>query len=271
MPVDIGNVTEIFTKIILRNDVAETWENSTIVLERGEPALELDLETGYAKFKVGDGSHVFADLPYSTATPKEIQDMIDTAIANIEGGGGGTGTDGIYAVELSSGTNNGTLKLKVNNNTYDNIFVTGLGSAAFTDVSDYATAAQGAKADIAMAFKGIVDTLPTVGGIGDTYKVSAKIDIEADLSYTGEDVSASIGDIITLLNNGWLVVPCGAVAETAKALEEGISASVTGAVTGSAAAANAGETLNIEITSVNADYIIQGTKTIIFNGGSASN
>lgn len=258
--VDIGNITEIFTKIVLRNDVFTTWEASTIILEKGEPALEMDLDKKVAKFKIGDGSSTFMDLPYSTLTPDEIQDMINKSmIASGE----------IKSVSLSSGTNNGTVKFTVNNVVYDNIAVTGLGSAAFTEVSDYATAKQGEKADISMAFKGIIDTLPDTGSIGDTYKVNADITIDAELSYTGVETIASAGDMLTLLMNGWLVVPCGK-AEVAKSLEKGISATVSGAVTGSAEAANAGETLDIKITSINSDYITPGTKTIILNGGSAS-
>ena len=263
MAFDFGNITEIMTKIILRNDVASVWEQSNIVLEKGEPALELDLEKGIAKFKVGDGTRTFNELPYSTATPEEIQKMIEDAIVNI-------GSGKIDSVELTSGTNNGTLKLKVNGVEYDNIAVTGLGTAAFEDASAFATAEQGRKADNAMAFKGIVDVLPEVGNIGDTYKVSTEIVIAAELSYTGEEVKAVKGDMITLINNGWLVVPSGVIAESAKTLEKGISATVSGAVTGSAEEANAGETLDIKITSINADYLTPGTKTIILNGGSAA-
>lgn len=53
-------------------------------------------------------------------------------------------------VKLESGTNNGTLKLIVNGTATDNVAVTNLGSAAFTATSNYATAAQGAKADSAV-------------------------------------------------------------------------------------------------------------------------
>lgn len=53
-------------------------------------------------------------------------------------------------VKLESGTNNGTLKLIVNGTATDNVAVTNLGSAAFTATSNYATAAQGAKADSAI-------------------------------------------------------------------------------------------------------------------------
>lgn len=64
-------------------------------------------------------------------------------------------------VTLESGTNNGTVKLTVNGTATDNVAVKGLKSAAYTDSSDYATAAQGTKADNAMpkaggAFTGAV-------------------------------------------------------------------------------------------------------------------
>ena len=104
------NIAELFTKIILRNDVAEAWATSTLVLEKGEPALEIDLEKGVAKFKIGDGTRSFNELPYSTSTPEEIQGMIDAAIEKAGGfTGGGDGT-GIKSVTLASGTENGTLK-----------------------------------------------------------------------------------------------------------------------------------------------------------------
>ena len=54
------------------------------------------------------------------------------------------------SVKLESGTNNGTLKLTVNGTATDNVAVTNLGSAAFTAASNYAAAAQGAKADSAI-------------------------------------------------------------------------------------------------------------------------
>lgn len=53
-------------------------------------------------------------------------------------------------VKLESGTNSGTLKLTVNGTATDNIAVKNLGSAAYTASSDYATAAQGTKADNAV-------------------------------------------------------------------------------------------------------------------------
>lgn len=62
----------------------------------------------------------------------------------------GKADSSIQSVSLESGTNNGTLKLTVDGTATDNIAVTGLGSAAYTESTAYATAAQGTKADNAM-------------------------------------------------------------------------------------------------------------------------
>lgn len=269
----MANITEIITKIILRNDVASTWEKSTIVLEKGEPALEMDMDNKVARFKIGDGVHKFSELPYSTATPAEIQKMIDDSI-EAKGGFGG-----IESIELKPGTNNGTVKLIVNGVEYDNIDVTGLGSAAFTNINAYATAEQGKKADRSMALKGTigftedatVKDLPALEvAVGDTYKSVSEFIIAASDSFTGTDVLVTPGDMIVAMENGkWLVIPSG-TAESARSLTQGISANVRGAVTGSAVAANAGETMDIVITEVNADFLTTGSNTLILQGGSAS-
>ena len=62
--------------------------------------------------------------------------------------------DKIGSVTLAGGTNNGTVKLTVDGTATDNIAVTGLKSAAYTEASAYATAAQGTKADNAMPKSG---------------------------------------------------------------------------------------------------------------------
>lgn len=264
------NVTHITTKILLRNDVLPNWKLSTIILEKGEPAIEFDQATLTSKIKIGDGLHTFNELPYSTMTPTEIRALI--AEASIGGGSGGA----VNSVQLSSGTKNGTLKLTVNGVAYDNVAVTGLGSAAYTDVSDYATAEQGARAELSMNFKGFIETLPEDAVVGDTFSVAAQLTIPADISATTTDVEVVGGGIITVNEDGkWAVLSSGIVdtantAHTADTLSAGISAELSGGVVGTAESANAGETLSIDVTEVNTDYLVQGVKVIILNGGSAS-
>ena len=57
---------------------------------------------------------------------------------------------GVHSVNLSGGTDNGTLKLTVDGIATDKIAVTGLKSAAYTESTAYATSAQGALADSAV-------------------------------------------------------------------------------------------------------------------------
>ncbi|MDR2770199.1 MAG: hypothetical protein LBB08_01995, partial [Rickettsiales bacterium] len=62
----------------------------------------------------------------------------------------GKADSAVQSVGLASGTNNGTVKLTVGGAAADNIAVKGLGSAAYTASTAYATAAQGTKADSAV-------------------------------------------------------------------------------------------------------------------------
>jgi hypothetical protein len=222
----------------------------------------MDLEKRTTRIKIGDGIHTFNELPYSTITPDDIQDMIDKSMVNV---------GAIHSVVLSSGTRNGTLKLVINGIEYDDIEVTGLGSAAYTNASDYATAEQGKRADVSMVYRGSTVVLPTGDiSIGDTYCVLSDFTIPYDESTTGSPVKVTIGDTITYTTERkWGVMPKG-VADTANSLTEGISANITGGAIGKAEAANAGETMNIEITQLNTDYLKQGTKVIVLNGGNAT-
>lgn len=95
----------------------------------------------------------------TAATPNSVKSAYDrasTAITNAANAqtaannAQSTADSKIGSVALASGTNNGTLKLTVDGTATDNITVKGLGSAAYTASSAYATAAQGTKADNAM-------------------------------------------------------------------------------------------------------------------------
>lgn len=116
------------TRISLKTDTTTNWATSTLVLLKGEAALEIT-ESGDYKIKFGDGVKTFKELTYATMTPAEINALI---------------TDGaVQSVSLETGTNNGTVKLTVDGKATDNIAVKGLGSAAYTNTNAYATAAQG--------------------------------------------------------------------------------------------------------------------------------
>lgn len=94
------------TRIALKSDTTANWAKSTLVLLKGEQAIEIT-ESGAYKIKIGDGVKTFAELPYATMTPEEISALI--------------GDGSVQNVTLASGTNNGTLKLTVDGTTTDNI------------------------------------------------------------------------------------------------------------------------------------------------------
>lgn len=58
-------------RIQLRNDTAENWQNSTVVLLQGEFAVEND--TGL--FKIGNGTDVFKDLKYANKAGETSQEL----------------------------------------------------------------------------------------------------------------------------------------------------------------------------------------------------
>ena len=113
------------TRIVLKCDTTANWASSTLVLLKGEQAIEITT-TGACKIKIGDGVKTFKDLAYATMTPDEITALLTSG--------------SIQTVSLSSGTNNGTIALTVDGTKTDNIAVKGLKSAAYTDSSAYAPA-----------------------------------------------------------------------------------------------------------------------------------
>lgn len=68
------------TRIALKSDTTANWAKSTLVLLKGEQAIEIT-ESGAYKIKIGDGVKTFAELPYATMTPEEISALIgDTGV-----------------------------------------------------------------------------------------------------------------------------------------------------------------------------------------------
>ena len=82
------------TRIVLKNDTAENWSNSTGVLLKGEIGIEIDTR----KFKIGDGTSDWQALPYANMSIEEIESLFDEkAISIYEKEYNGT-TDGLNTV-----------------------------------------------------------------------------------------------------------------------------------------------------------------------------
>lgn len=85
------------------------------------------------------GSQGITDAAAASAAAQTAQQTADSKVGS---------------VSITGGTNNGTIKLTVDSSATDNIAVTGLKSAAYTEASAFATSAQGTKADNAMPKSG---------------------------------------------------------------------------------------------------------------------
>lgn len=147
--------------------VAADSKTDTLTLVGSNVTITPDATNDKITFTVANGSTSakgVVQLTNSTsststttaATPSSVKsayDLANTAKTNAANAQS-TADSKVGSVSLSSGTNNGTLKLTVDGTATDNIAVKGLGSAAYTNSSAYATASQGTKADNAMPKSG---------------------------------------------------------------------------------------------------------------------
>lgn len=114
------------------------------------------------------------------------------------------------SVVLATGTNNGTLKITVGGTTTDNVAVRGLKSAAYTESSAYATAAQGTKADNALP-KADFNSFKTTN--------SAAI---ADAKKAGTDAAASLNSYKTA-NDAKVSANASAISALQEAMKSGVT------------------------------------------------
>ena len=142
------------------------------------------------------------------------------------------------SVVLATGTNNGTLKITVGGTTTDNVAVRGLKSAAYTESSAYATAAQGTKADNALP-KADFNSFKTTN--------SAAI---ADAKKAGTDAAASLNSYKTA-NDAKVSANASAISALQEAMKSGVT--FKGKL----------DTLPAASSYSNGDLIIVGTKEYI--------
>ena len=142
------------------------------------------------------------------------------------------------SVVLATGTNKGTLKITVGGTATDNVAVKGLKSAAYTESSAYATAAQGTKADNALP-KADFNSFKTTN--------SAAI---ADAKKAGTDAAASLNSYKTA-NDAKVSANASAISALQEAMKSGVT--FKGKL----------DTLPAASSYSNGDLIIVGTKEYI--------
>lgn len=133
--------------------VVKGWATLLAKAQKGVDDAASALAAAQAAQSTADGKY---SKPAGGIPKTDLTAAVQTSLGKAD-----TALQSHQKVTLESGTNNGTVKITVNGTATDNVAVKGLKSAAYTESSAYATAAQGTKADNAMpkaggAFTGAV-------------------------------------------------------------------------------------------------------------------
>lgn len=157
---------------------------------------------------------------YTTGTAADLTetDSINAALGKLEARVVAAAAGGVQSVNghngnvvISTGSTNGTINIAGTKGTPASVSVAGLKSAAYTESSDYATAAQGAKADTAIQSIASTDTtginnyikVSTIDGDSTKIKISEHIvnleDIN-DLNVLTDDGLASARNVKTYVD-----------------------------------------------------------------------
>ena len=133
--------------------VVKGWATLLATAQKGVDDAAAAAAAAQAAQSTADGKY---SKPAGGIPKTDLAQAVQTSLGKAD-----TALQNHQKVTLESGTNNGTVKITVNGTATDNVAVKGLKSAAYTESSAYATAAQGTKADNAMpkaggAFTGAV-------------------------------------------------------------------------------------------------------------------
>lgn len=192
--------------IIFRNNFMTVSEINPIILLNGETAIEIDNDEKVVRIKIGNNISTYSELPfYKVGYSDNIIDIINEALSHYN--------IGTQSISISGGSENGTIKLKIDNSEYDNIKVTGLGSAAYTAISNYATSEQGIKADNAMPKTGgrFTGSVYLNNDPVDDYEASTKhyVDLKTGIKADSVVYKGTIGNNGTLREIPYLNVNSG--------------------------------------------------------------
>lgn len=166
-------------------DTVDSLKEIQDELERLGDAVELEAQFAAKADKVtGAVAGNFAGLDANGNLVDSGKKAADFAPANID--------TGVHTVVLASGTNNGTVKLTVDGIDTDNVAVTGLGSAAFTEAGAYEVA--GAAAAAQSAAEGKVTELANNAVAANTQGIA---DINAILEGHGDIVTHNAAEFAT--------------------------------------------------------------------------
>ena len=290
--------TEIKTRIIIRNDSAENWAGSEVILEKGEPAIEYDAVNKTAKIKFGDGTSTFSELPFSTLTPTEINSVIGNISSSVSGmqfkgtvGTSGTVTD---ISSIQSPQNGDTYKIitgitltseqSLDGNEHeltvgdiiicssdkwvfvpsDNEDVTSIKVAGSGDTINVSTTAQ--TGALVLGTAAGVNTVSTVTDSATTVPTSSAVKTYVDT------LENSLGTAAITDATAYATAAQGTLADNAMPKSGGTftgAITLPGAPTADLQAATK-KYVDDSVSSISTDSLIDGENILILNGGSAT-
>lgn len=188
----------INTQILLCNDTSVAWTTSSKILGKGEMAIEFFADENTPRFKFGDGEHTFAELNYVTMTPEGIQEAIESAVTSASHTHANKDVLDLLTSTWKSGVDEAVTKagtavqdVKIGETSIkDGSNIVTLGSAAQSETEDFATAAQGAKAE--SAIQGVKVNNKTLSPDGSKIVTITKADIGIDQVDNTSDLNKPI-------------------------------------------------------------------------------
>lgn len=230
---DVWHVTEKSAEYVWDG---KNWEELGSTVDLSSYATEAYVN---AKFTNPDGSFAGTAAKATMAEDSEklggiaadkYAQLTDITLKGVKVNGTALDIDGSKNVNVTvvEGTANGTIAV----NGAD-VSVHGLGSAAYTDSTAYATAEQGAKADSAIQQAGLIAALDASlapyaksADVASTYATKAELKTLNDASTSYEKSANKVDDISTVAE-GEVSVKYPSVKAVKKAIKEGIDAGDT--------------------------------------------
>lgn len=206
--------TTLNSRLLMCTKTTAAWESVTTVPLRGELCVEITDDNNIPKFKVGNGTDVYEDLPYATMTASEIQNLITTSAFDLNPATTSLLGGVIIGVNIEVDS---TGKISIKEASTSQKGVVQLSSAIDSTSTTQAATPSAVKQayDKAKDAKDAVDGLKAIASSGEAKDVTV-----ADTAnyYTGTTVEAVLAEIGAAINGG-------SVADQIKAAIEALDSS----------------------------------------------
>lgn len=164
--------TTLNSRLLVCTKTTAQWaesSNANLVPMKGEICIEMTT-SGIPKFKVGDGTNKWSDLPYATLTPTEIANLISSTAYELPKATSTTLGGVIVGTNIDVGTDG---KISIKDGTTGQKGVVKLSDSTTSTSSDTAATSKAVASAMAKADQGVTDAA-TAKGIADQAKETAE-------------------------------------------------------------------------------------------------